>query len=276
MLDNSTANDFSIQFWGVRDGISTPGKDTVRYGGNTSCVELRLGDTRLIFDAGSGLRVLGNYLLRYMPVEAHIFFSNCHWDRLQGFPFFTPAFIPINHFHIYGAATLQGESMQQRLSGQMLPPNFPVPIQVMGSKLEFHAIEPEHKLLLGEAMIESTYLVQASYRSIAYRINWQGQSVVYATAPHAYEEDQALAKLLSRANILVLAAPPLSDHPFEVIEDRWHSRLNFAKQAEVKSLVFSSYSPDYDDQLLDRLEKSIQASFPTASLAREGMVLPVV
>ncbi len=133
MVTGSTV-DFFIQFWGVRGKISSPGKDTIRYGGNTSCVEMRVGKKRLIFDGGTGLRVLGNKLLSQMPVEAHLFFTNCHWDNIQGFPFFTPAFIPGNCFHIYGAAASNGSSMEQRLARQMQPPTFPVPIQVMQSE----------------------------------------------------------------------------------------------------------------------------------------------
>jgi phosphoribosyl 1,2-cyclic phosphodiesterase len=97
MVTGSTS-DFVVQFWGVRGQISTPGKETMRYGGNTSCVEMRVGKKRLIFDCGSGLRVLGNNLLSQMPVEAYIFLTNCHWDSIQGFPFFVPGFIPGNCF----------------------------------------------------------------------------------------------------------------------------------------------------------------------------------
>ena len=82
-----------VQFWGVRGSIASPGPDTVQVGGNTSCVEVRVGNTILIFDAGTGLRMLGQKLLKEMPVEAHIFFSHVHWDHIQGFPFFAPAFV---------------------------------------------------------------------------------------------------------------------------------------------------------------------------------------
>lgn len=276
MVNNAVTTDFIIQFWGVRDGISTPGKDTVRYGGNTPCVEMCLGSKRLIFDSGSGLRVLGNHLLRQMPVEAHIFFSNCHWDRLQGFPFFVPAFIPINHFHLYGAATAEGESMQQRLSNQMLPPNFPVPIQVMGAKLEFHAIAPENNFFLDDIEIATSY-INYDQRSIAYRITWQGCSVVYATSPDLYDGNKDFQKLIENIDLLILAAPRL--HPpglsLTSLESLWLERVNLAKVAGVKALVLSSYDPDYDDDLLDNLGEVVKTVFSNSSLAREGMVIPI-
>ena len=95
-------NKLKIKFWGVRGSIPTPGKSTIKYGGNTSCVQVNCGDTLLIFDAGSGIRVLGQSLMKELPIEAHILFSHYHWDHMQGFPFFTPAFIPGNKIHIYG------------------------------------------------------------------------------------------------------------------------------------------------------------------------------
>jgi phosphoribosyl 1,2-cyclic phosphodiesterase len=91
-----------ITFWGVRGSIPTPGRDTAEIGGNTSCVEVRAGKLALILDGGTGLRLLGQKLLKEMPVTAHIFFSHVHWDHIQGFPFFAPAFVPGNTIHLYG------------------------------------------------------------------------------------------------------------------------------------------------------------------------------
>jgi phosphoribosyl 1,2-cyclic phosphodiesterase len=278
MSSNTTATtDFIIQFWGVRDGISTPGKDTVRYGGNTPCVEICLGTKRLIFDGGSGLRVLGNHLLRQMPVEAHIFFSNCHWDRLQGFPFFVPAFIPINHFHLYGAPTAEGESMQQRLSNQMLPPNFPVPIQVMGAKLEFYQITPDNQLFLDEIVIKTHYL-NYDQRSLGYRITWQGCSVAYATASDEYAGHEDFQALVKDADLLILAAPrpAMQETSFTALKPLWLERVNLAKALGVKALVLSNYDPEYDDDLLDSLALAVKNEFANSSLAQEGMVIPMI
>ena len=129
---------FLVRFWGVRGSIPSPGPHTVKYGGNTSCVEMLVGGQRLIFDGGTGLRQLGIALLQQTtPVEAAIFFSHSHWDHIQGFPFFTPAFVPGNRFRIYGAIAPNGATIEQRLDDQMLHPNFPVPLQVMRGNLEF-------------------------------------------------------------------------------------------------------------------------------------------
>ncbi len=278
MASNTTATtDFIIQFWGVRDGISTPGKDTVRYGGNTPCVEICLGTKRLIFDGGSGLRVLGNHLLRQMPVEAHIFFSNCHWDRLQGFPFFVPAFIPINHFHLYGAPTAQGESMQQRLSNQMLPPNFPVPIQVMGAKLEFYQITPDNQLFLDDIVVKTNYL-NYGQRSLGYRITWQGCSVAYATASDDYTGHEEFQALVKDVDLLILAAPRpvMQEISFTALKSLWLERVSIAQAFGVKALVLSNYDPEYDDDLLDSLAVAVKNEFANSSLAQEGMTISMI
>jgi phosphoribosyl 1,2-cyclic phosphodiesterase len=255
----------------------------MRYGGNTSCVEIRVGEKRLIFDGGSGLRLLGNHLLKQMPVEAHIFFTHCHWDSIQGFPFFTPAFIPGNCFHIYGAASSNGASIEQRLTGQMLSPNFPVPLQVMRSELKFYDLTSGDVVALDDVTVETVFL-NYSYRSMGYRVTWQGRSVVYATARSYFPDrvDQNLLHLARQADLLILDAPhtisaddPAQSDPLSWQDNLWQTGITTAKAAGVKRIVMSRYSPDHDDRFLDRVEAQLQSVFPNNLLAREGMILPV-
>lgn len=282
MVTGST-NDFVVQFWGVRGQISSPGKETIRYGGNTSCVEMRVGKKRLIFDCGSGFRVLGNNLLTQMPVEAHIFFTHCHWDSIQGFPFFTPGFIPGNCFHLYGAEASNGTSMEQRLGCQMLHPNFPVPLQVMRSELKFYDLTSCHKILLDDVTIEPVFL-NYSYRSMGYRVTWQGHSAVYATSrrPYADHLDQNLLSLAREADLLILDAPGtlsnkdiFESSPLLWQDSLWQTGIATAKAAGVKRIVMSRYNPDYNDDFLDQMQKQVQSVFPDDLLAREGMIVPV-
>lgn len=282
MVTGPTAN-FLVHFWGVRGEVSAPGEETVRYGGNTSCVEIRVGEKCLIFDGGSGLRLLGNHLLKQMPVEAHIFFTHCHWDSIQGFPFFTPAFIPGNCFHIYGAAASNGASIEQRLTGQMLSPNFPVPLQVMRSELKFYDLTSGDIVALDDVTVETVFL-NYSHRSMGYRVTWQGRSVVYATARSYFPDrlDQNLLHLARQADLLILDAPytisaddPVQSDPLSWQDNLWQTGITTAKAAGVKQIVMSRYSPDHDDQFLDRVEAQLQSVFPNNLLAREGMIVPV-
>src|SRR6516162_4767952 len=125
-----------ITFWGVRGSIPTPGPATVQIGGNTSCVEVRADKATLIFDGGTGLRLLGKKLLREAPLTAHMFFSHVHWDHIQGFPFFEPAFVAGNVFHLYGVNNVS-RTLEETLAGQMDHPNFPVSLTVMAAKMTF-------------------------------------------------------------------------------------------------------------------------------------------
>jgi phosphoribosyl 1,2-cyclic phosphodiesterase len=282
---------FDVLFWGVRDQIATPGKDTVRYGGNTACVEMRVGDCHLVFDGGTGLRQMGLNWLKQMPVEAHLFFTHCHWDRIQGFPFFVPAFIPVNHLHIYGATASNGSSFQQRLSEQMLGPNFPVPIQVMQSKMEFYDLTTVQKQDLGDAIVEMNFL-NSRHHSLGYRVNYEGRSVVYATgtrlqekmsAEEAARDREALLKLADRADLVILDAPRAAvrfngQHTSQEAWDAdglWQKSISLAKDAGAKQVILSLHSPDHSDEILACIEQEIQTIFPNTQLAREGMVVSV-
>jgi phosphoribosyl 1,2-cyclic phosphodiesterase len=282
-MTTAPAADFLVKFWGVRGDVSAPGKDTIRYGGNTSCVEILVGKKRLIFDGGSGLRVLGNSLLSQMPVEAYIFFTHCHWDSIQGFPFFTPAFIPGNCFNIYGAKASNGASMEQHLTFQMCDPNFPVPLQVMRSELNFYNLTSGKIISLDEVTVEAVSL-NAAHRSMGYRVTWQGHSAVYATDRSHYPNhlDHNLLHLARQADLLILDAPRtistediLKGDALRWHDDLWQTGIKTAKAAGVKRIVMSRYNPDHDDDFLDKVEEQVQSVFPNNLLAREGMALPV-
>ncbi|MDL5052127.1 MBL fold metallo-hydrolase [Oscillatoria laete-virens NRMC-F 0139] len=283
-LQPSTATcQFTVQFWGVRGGIPTPGSETVRYGGNTSCIEMRVADRLLIFDAGTGLRVLGKHLLRQLPVEAHLFFTHCHWDRIQGFPFFVPGFIPGNRFHLYGASATNGASLKQRLNEQMLPPNFPVPIQIMQSDLKFHDISPGDRLSLPDIAIETSCLNDC-HHTTGYRVTCQGYSAVYATDTLCLPDriNPGLLHLAREANLLIYDATSMAHRanelqlcPDEVQDWTWKTGIAIAKEAGVKQLVICHHDPSHSDDFLDRVETQLQSAFPHGKLAREGMSLNV-
>ncbi len=129
-----------VTFWGTRGSIATPGPATIKYGGNTSCVEVRSGSDILIFDAGTGIRGLGMQLMKEFgkePMTLHLFLSHTHWDHIQGFPFFVPAYLPTTTIHLYGS-TGQGRPLEKVIRGQMDSDYFPVALGDMNSTLEMH------------------------------------------------------------------------------------------------------------------------------------------
>ncbi|HEX7931401.1 MAG TPA: MBL fold metallo-hydrolase, partial [Sphingomicrobium sp.] len=134
----SSSQEFSVRFWGVRGSISCPGPETVRYGGNTSCIEVRCGDRALIFDAGTGLRPLGAHLDEQGTVDADLFFTHTHFDHICGLPFFSSAYAKTNRFRFWAGHLLPDHTLRYVLSEMMMAPLFPIPISVLGADISFH------------------------------------------------------------------------------------------------------------------------------------------
>ncbi len=277
-------NEFNVQFWGVRGSIPSPGLDTVRYGGNTPCVSMQVGGKRLVFDAGTGLHVLGKSLLSQMPVEGHIFFTHSHWDHIQGFPFFTPAFISGNKFNIYGAIAPDGSTIEQRLNDQMLHPNFPVPLQIMQSNLTFHNVQPGKPIHIDDIIIETAHLNHPG-EAVGYRVNWRGGAAVYITDTEHYPDhlDENVLWLARNADILIYDST-YSDEEYNNPKSpkigwghsTWQEAIKVAKAANVKTLAIYHHDPAHNDEFLDRVGEEAYASFSGAIMAKEGLVLPVI
>lgn len=269
---------FLVRFWGVRGNIPAPGADTVRYGGNTACVEVLVGGQRLIFDGGTGLRVLGRHLMEQgQSVNAHLFFTHTHWDRIQGFPFFAPAFDPATRLDIYGAPAPNGASIKQRLMDQMLRPNFFKPLQTMSATMTFHNIAAGDTLKLGEVAIEPWSLNRHT-SALGYRVSWQNRVLVYATDtdPTQTNLDPNLLMLASGADVLIFdgtyADAAYSD-PNHCGLVPWSLGVEIAKASQVKRLVLFHHNPCHSDDQLDQVEHQVQTSFAQGSLAREGTTL---
>jgi phosphoribosyl 1,2-cyclic phosphodiesterase len=282
---SNTHNQFTVHFWGVRGSIACPGSETVRYGGNTSCVEIRVGTERLIFDGGTGLRVLGQSLLSQMPLQAHLLFTHSHWDHIQGFPFFVPAFIPGNTFHIYGAIAPDGSTVEQRLNDQMLHPNFPVPLQIMGADLKFVDIEIGQPFLIGDAVKVETALLNHPGEAVGYRVNWQGHAAAYVTDTEHFPDrlDENVLFLARDADVLIYDATYTDDEYYSEKSSKvgwghstWQEAVKVAKAAGVKKLVLFHHDPMHNDDFLDQVGEEVTQQFPESLLAREGLSLQLI
>ncbi len=282
MSDNQ--NQFTVHFWGVRGSIASPGAETVRYGGNTPCVEMRVGQERLIFDGGTGLRVLGQSLLSQMPVTAHMFFTHSHWDHIQGFPFFVPAFIKINKFSVYGAVAPNGATIQQRLNDQMLHPNFPVPLQIMGADLKFFDIEVGRPVKIGDVLVENALLNHPG-EAVGYRVNWQGYVAAYVTDTEHFPDrlDENVLFLARNADLLIYDAT-YTDEEYSSEKSpkigwghsTWQEAVKVAKAANVKKLVIFHHDPLHNDEFLDRVGEQVAQKFPNSLMAREGLSIQLI
>jgi phosphoribosyl 1,2-cyclic phosphodiesterase len=247
-------------------------------------VELRCGGSLLIFDGGTGLRPLGQTLIADMPVTAHLFFSHVHWDHIQGFPFFRPAFVQGNTIHMYGPSTVTG-TVENAMAGQMASPNFPVKLDQLPSELVFHDIAPGSGLDVGDDIHVKTAAGNHPGGVLAYRIEHAGRVFVYMTdTERGTDADAALVELARGANVLVHDCQytpeeyeGTSGGPRKV---GWgHSTLEgavrTAREARVERLVLFHHDPDQDDAAVRAKEARARELFPNALAAYEGLEVDV-
>lgn len=277
-------NQFLIRFWGVRGSIACPGPHTVRYGGNTSCIEMRVGGQLLIFDGGTGLRELGLKLLSEMPLDATLFFTHSHWDHIQGFPFFVPAFVPGNKFNIYGAVAPDGSTVEQRLNNQMLHPNFPVPLQIMGADLKFRDIEVGEVVEVEDIKVENTLLNHPG-EAIGYRVSWKGKTAAYVTDTEHFEDrlDENVLWLARDADVMIYDATYTDSEYYNEKSSKkgwghstWQEAVKVAKAANVKQLVIFHHDPLHNDDFMDEIAQDTAEFFPNSVVAKEGMVIDLM
>lgn len=278
------ASDFHVRFWGVRGSIPSPGANTRRYGGNTPCVEIRVGNELLIFDLGSGARPLGEaYGRGPEPLRAHIFLSHYHYDHLQGLPFFTPMFNPRNSFVMVGPSK-GGAGVQAVLEGQMVQPYFPVTAKmVFRAAVEYRSVQAGDVLDIGGAKISAVDLNHPG-GNLGYRIDYKGKSVVYATdVEHGNEMDAKLAEFSRDADLLIYDAMYTEDEYLGKQgppktgwgHSTWQAAVEAANNANVKTLVLFHHDPTRDDDGLEKMLKLVRKLRPEAIAAAESMVIGV-
>jgi phosphoribosyl 1,2-cyclic phosphodiesterase len=303
---------FTIHFWGVRGSYPTPGPNTIRYGGNTPCVEVNAGGYTFILDSGTGIIPLGRELAvrsrkSGKGIEAVILFSHLHHDHTQGFPFFTPAFIPSTRLHLFGPDFLNS-SPKMTLDTVMTPPYFPVRLAELNAWLSFSTVRETDMLLVGEsvggvalcnatdpAIQSDPDLVQVRIlRSYAhpngvlhYRIDWHGKSVVYATDTEGYVNgDRRLARFAQDANLLIHDAQYTDEHylgltsGMPTTQGYGHSTVSIACQAAqaaaAERLVLFHHAPEYSDDQLDLIAEQVQMVCPGTLVASEGLEISLI
>jgi phosphoribosyl 1,2-cyclic phosphodiesterase len=273
-----------ITFWGVRGSIPTPGPDTVEIGGNTSCVEVRAGKLLLVFDGGTGLRLLGKKLVKEMPITAHIFFSHVHWDHIQGFPFFDPAFVKGNTIHLYGGNNVS-RTLEETLAGQMDHPSFPVHLTDMGAKMTFNDLVEGQVLEIEDVKIRTGRGNHPNGVWI-YRVEHAGKSIVYATDTEHYKElDQGLLKLAQGVDVLIYDAQYTPEEYTGTAgtggpklgwgHSTFDEAARLAAAANVKKLVLFHHDPLQNDGQVRAKETRAQSLFKNCVAAYEGLTIDV-
>lgn len=262
-----------VQFWGTRGSIARPGREMLRYGGNTSCVQVTSpGGTQVIIDCGTGAHDLGQHLLAHSdsPPRGHILISHTHWDHIQGFPFFAPLFVRGGHWDIYGPAGL-GQSLRETLAGQMQYTYFPVTLDELGASIRFHDLA-EGSLEIGDVRISTRYLNHPAL-TLGYRLEMDDVSVVYAcdhepfghsTGPNAlsHEDDRLHADFLTGADLVIHDAQ-FTAAEYAAKKGWGHSPVEYVTEiglaAGVKRLAFTHHDPRRTDEAIDEIVDSARA-----------------
>jgi phosphoribosyl 1,2-cyclic phosphodiesterase len=242
----------------VRGSIPTPGPATVRYGGNTSCVEVRSGDDIIILDAGSGLRALGRALLaefKNQPLSLTLLLTHTHWDHIQGLPFFAPIYDPRCHLRILGGKGAR-KGLVNALTGQMESTYFPVPFAKLPSNIEIEELK-DFNLDIGSVCVRAQ---RANHPGlcVGYRLLSPGGLVAFFpdAEPRPGGEDREMIEFLRDVDVLIL------DSQYDSAEYKKHigwghgcvdDSVALAVEAGVKRLCLFHHDPDHDDKKIDGL-----------------------
>ncbi len=299
-----------VKFWGVRGSIPCPGPYTVKYGGNTACLELRFVESNrlIIIDAGSGIRELGNYMMANdLPrgsIKTEIFLTHTHWDHIMGFPFFTPGYIPGTKLKIYGPVSYEDNSLEDSVGGQLTYRYFPVRRTELASEIEYINLK-EDQFDLGDGIILTTKYLNHPLLCLGYRFEYRDKvfCTAYDTEPFqnvfctdlddpsyneamAHEGDQAaraenqrVEKFTAGADLLIYDAQ-YTQEEYESSKIGWgHSSCEYAiataKQAGAKRLALFHHEPIRTDEQMDELAEKYCSRDHTGDtdifFAREGM-----
>lgn len=280
-----------VRFWGVRGSIASPGPKTVRYGGNTTCIEIRTDNNELIIlDAGTGIFPLSQTLLAELPVTANVLITHSHWDHIQGLPFFIPNFIPGNTLRLHGSFDpVSGKGIEQVMSVQLQYSYFPVREAEMKARIEYVTLAPEQSIQIGSATV-TPYLLNHPVIDFGYRIESNGKSVfftgdheppynIYDPEDDGYAEYQVFvdekAKAIEdaiRGVDVFIADCSYTDAEYPAKKGWGHgtfsSSIASAHAAGTKVLFCTHHEPTRSD---DALEVAFQSALETNASMTKGM-----
>ena len=260
--------------------MATPGKGTLRCGGNTPCIEVRCGARIIVIDAGTGIRELGLKLDREGVTALDLLFSHFHMDHTQGFPFFRPAYREGTRIDIYAAPWAE-HSLAEPFHKLMDQPSFPVPFRYMSANFQFH--EMNGSTQLGDVQVRSQ-TVNHPGGCIAFHLQYEGKSLVYLTdhEPYGSPQDEEIRNFTRGADVLIREAQYTAAE-YELRRGWGHSRFDDAVTdaiaSGVKRLAIFHHDPEHDDVFLERELSELQSRYKSSKLdiflAREGQSVEV-
>jgi len=271
-------SDFTVRFWGVRGSIPCPGPATQRYGGNTSCVEVRCGERLIILDAGSGLRELGNALVKQSDqIDADILLTHCHYDHVAGLPFFAPFYKPQNQFRLRAGSLLPHSGVKTMVQTLMSEPLFSIDVDKFRADINYCDFIAGESMTLGDVTIRTAPLNHPG-KATGYRIDYAGRSLAYLTdhEAHGGDSDAALVELARGADLVIYDTTYTDD---EIGSRRgwghstWRDGFQLVDAAGAKTFCLFHHAPEHDDDTMDAILREAEAERPGTIAAKEQAVI---
>jgi phosphoribosyl 1,2-cyclic phosphodiesterase len=249
----------------------------MKYGGNTSCVELLLGDQRIVLDAGTGLRPLGRSIMKGESNEAYLLLTHTHWDHVCGFPFFQPAFNPNFQLHVK-AGHLVGTKLRTVLGEQMMAPLFPISLEVMRAQLSFEDFTAGDHFGLGRGIEVRTCALNHPNNATGYRIEFGGRSVCYITDTEHFPGriDHTILNIIEGADVVIYDATFTDEeYPRHVGwgHSTWQEAVKLANAGRISELILFHHEPERVDTVIEIIEHKAAERFERVQAAREQMEL---
>jgi phosphoribosyl 1,2-cyclic phosphodiesterase len=272
--------DFSVRFWGVRGSIACSDPQTARYGGNTSSLEVRCGARLLLFDAGSGIRYLGNRLVAEAPLDADLYFTHTHFDHVCGLPFFKPLFQPQNRFRVWAGHLGERLNVRTVLCGFMMAPLFPVPPEVFRAEVSYNDFAAGDTLEVAQGIVLRTAPLNHPDGATGYRVEYGGRAISYITDTEHVPGtmDRNVLRLIDGADLVVYDCT-YTDEEYArgaIVgwgHSTWQEAVRLCRAAGAKKLVVFHHDPERSDDALDAIGAEVAQAMPGAVVAREGMTL---
>lgn len=269
----------SVTFWGVRGTVPTPGTQNLRYGGNTSCVELQCGEKTILFDAGTGLYPCGEQL---KTRDLDILLSHTHIDHIMGFPFFSEAYNPECTMRLWAGHLQPEHTLREILSRLMSPPIFPLTLDHLKARLSYNDFTAgevlQHEAFAKAGITVRTLPLKHPDRATAYRVEYEGLATCYVTdVEHRDEQlDEQLLKFIDKADFFIYDST-FDDRSFGRFKgwghSTWQHAVRLGVKADVGTIVLFHHDPGANDEMLDARLKELSTLCTNAVIAREGLTL---
>ncbi|MGE0665258.1 MAG: MBL fold metallo-hydrolase [Sphingomonadales bacterium] len=268
--------DFTVRFWGVRGSTPCSGAETLRYGGNTSCVEMTCGSRRLVFDAGTGLRQLAAGMKG--PQDFDLLFSHFHYDHVIGLPTCGPLYNPGTVCRVWAGRAGTGAGVREVLSDFMSPPLFPLKLDFFSAAISFHDFHPGETVELGDGITARTAPLNHENGATGYRLEFGGRSACYVTDTEHFEDglDRTILGLIEGADLFIYDCT-YTDAEYPSYKgwshSTWQEGMRLAEAGGVKTFVVFHHDPSHDDDFMDAVAAEASAARPGTVVARDGMTI---